>query len=335
MQSQFKLSHEKTSRYKFLKAFLFIVPLLLVGGAIWSVFGSITHPAGAAPARSAAINPLLYGTNLNLADGDNDQALTAPVAPLLQQMHIKIVRIPMRASTSQATYMKAANLIKSAGAVPLIILETPEHQNSALNDDRQIIVMMNNVFGNGIVYYEFGNEPDLNNSDASWYINSWNKNVPALQRLMSNGRLVGPSTYYANYDYIQSFLSKARPTPSFISWHEYTCDASWDASICISHIDNWTAHIAKIRSIMNATIHVSLPIIISEWNYTPAHSVDGDGKHDNAQFMTAWTTKALNVLAQNNIYASMQFSMTGTEAPLIDSKNHITPQGSVFAKMGK
>jgi hypothetical protein len=79
---------------------------------------------------------------------------------------------------------------------------------------------------------------------------------------------------------------------------------------------------------------VSLPIIISEWNYTPAHSVDGDGKHDNAQFMTNWTTKALNVLAQNNVYASMQFSVTGTEVPLIDSKNNITPQGSVFAKMG-
>jgi hypothetical protein len=50
--------------------------------------------------------------------------------------------------------------------------------------------------------------------------------------------------------------------------------------------------------------------------------------------MTNWTTKALNVLAQNNVYASMQFSVTGTEVPLIDSKNNITPQGSVFAKMG-
>jgi hypothetical protein len=326
-----KPSGEKTSRYYMLRTALLTVALLLIGCAVWTLFGSITHAARAA----GSMNPLLYGTNLNLVN-NYDQALTAPVAPLLQKMHIKMVRIPMRANLTQATYIKAANMIKSIGATPLIILEAPEHQASALSDDQQIIADMNNIFGPGIVYYEYDNEPDMDGSgtDPTWYINSWNKNIPVLQKLMKNGCLVGPDTYFANYGYIQGFLSQARPLPTYISWHEYTCDASWDASICISHLDHWTVHISKIRAIMESTIHTLLPIIISEWNYTPARNVVGDGKHDNAAFMTTWTTKALQVLAANNIYATMQYAATGTEIPLIDANNNITPQGAVFVKMG-
>jgi hypothetical protein len=192
---------------------------------------------------------------------------------------------------------------------------------------------MNGLFGSR-AYYEYGNEPDLNNNDPASYIASWNKNVPGLRKLTNGGHLVGPSTYYANFTYIQSFLAGAKPLPEFISWHEYTCDASWAASICISHLDNWTVHISKIRSIMSSTIGTTLPIMITEWNYTPAASVAGDGKHDNASFMSTWTTKALQVLAANKVYAAMQYSCTDTLIPLIDANNNLTVQGAIFKQKG-
>ena len=108
----------------------------------------------------------------------------------------------------------------------------------------------------------------------------------------------------------------------------------WDASICISHIENWTTHIAQIRSIMNTTIRKNLPIMITEWNYTPGASVTGDGKHDNAEFMSKWTTRALQVLAANNISAAMQYACTETRVPLVDASNNLTAQGSVFEQIG-
>ncbi len=295
-----------------------------------------TPTATSAPKTQAvgATNPsLLYGTNLNLLNRD-DQALNGYTAPLLARMHVGIVRIPMRVGLTQETYTQAVQMVKSINAVPLVILETPEVVSSALSDDEQMIALMNSTFGSG-VYYEYGNEPDLVNNDPAPYVASWNENMPDLVQLMNGGHLVGPSTYYANYSYLQSFLAGAKPLPAYISWHEYTCAASWDASICIAHIENWTTHIAQVRSIMNTTLGKNLPIMITEWNYTPSPNVAGDGKHDNAEFMSKWTARALQVLAANNVYAAMQYSCTGSQMPLVDTSSNLTAQGSVFQQMGK
>jgi hypothetical protein len=46
--------------------------------------------------------------------------------------------------------------------------------------------------------------------------------------------------------------------------------------------------------------------------------------------MTTWTTKALQTLAANNIFAAMQYSCTNYAIPLVDSHNIMTTQGTVF-----
>jgi hypothetical protein len=46
--------------------------------------------------------------------------------------------------------------------------------------------------------------------------------------------------------------------------------------------------------------------------------------------MTTWTTKALQTLAANNIFAAMQYSCTNYTIPLVDSHNAMTTQGTVF-----
>ena len=302
----------------------------------------VTPATGAAPTATSTpktqtvgtISPsLLYGTNLNLLNAD-DQALNGSTASLLARMHVGIVRIPMRTGLTQETYTQVVQMVKSIKAVPLVILETPEVVSSALSDDALMIALMNSTFGSG-VYYEYGNEPDLVNNDPAPYVASWNENIPNLVQLMNGGHLVGPSTYYVNYSYLQSFLAGAKPLPAYISWHEYTCDTSWDASICLARIENWTTHIAQARSIMNTMLGKILPIMITEWNYTPSPNVTGDGKHDNAEFMSKWTTRALQVLVANKVYAAMQYSCTGSQVPLVDTSDNLTAQGSVFQQMGK
>jgi hypothetical protein len=112
----------------------------------------------------------------------------------------------------------------------------------------------------------------------------------------------------------------------------YTCDDSWPNATCLAHIDNWTKHIGDARAAMVATIGKLLPIMITEWNYAP-NAVANDGKNNNPAFLSAWTEKALQTLAANRVFASMQYACTNTAINLIDGNNTLTPQGSAFQSL--
>jgi hypothetical protein len=284
---------------------------------------------GATPlAATATTSQLIFGTNMSLFDA-HDQVLTsAPTRTLLIQMGTPIIRMPLRSSLSDAVEEQAAQAIKQIGATPLVILRGAVDSN-VLADDTRAINYINTIFGNNTVYYEYGNEEDLAGVKVSQYIASWNSVIPQLQRLAPNGRFIGPVNFQYDANYLRAFLQEANPRPAAVSWHEYTCDVSWAQDVCISHIDNWTKHVSDARAVMNATIKTTLPIMITEWNYAP-NATANDGKNNDRSFMTTWTTKALQTLAANNIYAAMQYSVTNTAIPLIDSNNALTTQGSVF-----
>jgi hypothetical protein len=80
---------------------------------------------------------------------------------------------------------------------------------------------------------------------------------------------------------------------------------------------------------MAAAIGTALPIMITEWNYAP-NAVPNDGKNNDSNFMTTWTTKAIQTLAANRIFASMQYSCTDTAISLIGSNATLTMQGMAF-----
>ncbi len=90
---------------------------------------------------------------------------------------------------------------------------------------------------------------------------------------------------------------------------------------------------------MQTTLGTKLPIMITEWNYASDQSIQhnglpfDDGKYNNASFITAWTTKALGILAENQVFASMQYSVTNTALPLITDKNALTIQGMTFQSL--
>ncbi|GAC1434208.1 MAG: hypothetical protein PVS3B3_08680 [Ktedonobacteraceae bacterium] len=282
------------------------------------------------------VSPLLFGTNLGLFDNKDQVINSTATQALLQQIHTQIIRMPVRHSLSNATEIQAAQDIKNIGAIPLLVLHganTP----TALADDSVIIKDMNTIFGKSIVYYEFGNEEDFAfGIDATTYTNSWNRTVPQLKKLALNGHFIGPVNYQYTRSYLTTFLQNAQPRPDEISWHEYTCSKNEQPDVCLAKIDRWTTHITDARDAMQTTIGTTLPIMITEWNYAPDLQVENtglvpaDGKHENAAFMTAWTTKALQTLAANRVFASMQYSCTNTPIPLVDSNNTITPQGTIF-----
>src|SRR5437588_1903828 len=124
--------------HKALRPYILIASIgllvILLGAALWVISGQTPNrsahtfaPASHSTATSGTqintpVSPLLFGTNLGLFN-NNDQVLTSSTArSLLQQMHMHIIRMPLRSSLSEATEIAAAQTIKSLGAIPLVVL---------------------------------------------------------------------------------------------------------------------------------------------------------------------------------------------------------------------
>jgi len=287
---------------------------------------------------NVAASPLLFGTNLGLFTGNDQVVSSASTRALMQQMHIRIVRVPTRTHLSNDVEIQAYQAVKSIGAVPLIVLTGVRDPNVLANDTR-IIQDVNSVFGNSLVYYEFGNEDDWNGVTIERYTTGWNTYIQQFKHLALNGKFIGPVSYQYDHNNLTTFLQGANPRPDAISWHEYTCSYREPMVNCLTNLDRWSTHINDGRSVMQTTLRTELPIMITEWNYAADQSIQHnglpftDGKYNNASFITAWTTKAMDILAANKVFASMQYSVTNTALPLISDKNALTLQGITFQSL--
>ena len=184
---------------------------LLLGASAWSIYSGIfhntsgntpnmqrspsTHPATSGTQSSGSVSPLIFGTNMGLFNSQDQVLTSAPTRTLLQQIHIQIIRMPVRSTLSEAVEIQAAQIIKSLGATPLVILRGAVDQN-VVSDDTRFINEMNRIFGKNIVYYEYGNEEDLLGVPVTTYTASWNAVIPQLKRLALNGHFIGPVTYH-------------------------------------------------------------------------------------------------------------------------------------------
>jgi hypothetical protein len=302
---------------------------LLLGIITWT--GENKAPA-ANPGATAgtqvyhgSVSPLLFGTNLRLENSNDQFLLSSSTRQQLLDMRVRIIRMPVRPTLSNDTEIQVAQAIKSIGAYALVVLRGAV-DDAVLADDTRLINDMNSIFGNTLVYYEYGNEEDLLGVDVSHYTDSWNAIVPQLKHIARNGQFIGPVNFQYDRAYLTAFLRQAHPRPDEVSWHEYTCDDSWPNDLCIARIDHWTQHINDARQIMDHILGQTLPIMITEWNYAP-NARENDGKIDNAVFMTNWTTKALETLAANHIFASMQFACTDSVYAFIRNDGTLTAQG--------
>ena len=334
------------------------VALVVIGGviAVHSITGSnqtrifpppTTAPTQNGPTGSTAtptptaqsqVSPLLFGTNMGLFTADDQVVTSTTTRSLMQQIHVRIVRIPLRRSLPNALEVQAEQAVKSIGAVPLVVLNGLRNPN-VLADDTRMIQNTNSVFGNSLVYYEFGNEDDYNGITITRYTQGWNTLIPQFKRLAPNGKFIGPVSYQYDHDNLTAFLQGANPGPDAISWHEYTCSYKDAAADCMAHLSRWAIHISDARAVMQATLGTTLPIMITEWNYAADQSTQSngqpiaDGKYNNTAFITTWTSEALHILAANGVFASMQYSVTNTALSLIASDNTLTAQGMAFQSL--
>ncbi len=278
------------------------------------------------PRSTVVGSPLLYGTNLVLA-GANDPILTSPTnQSLLEQIHVQIIRMPVRIGVPESVIVQTAQMIKNMGAVPDVILHS-EQSASLQATNILVITDMNRIFGNTRVYYEFGNEDDLQQVTPAAYTAGWAASIPTLKQKALNGWFIGPVTYHYDPVYLAYFVSHAKPVPDAVSWHEYGCRPNDTIAFCMAHLSNWTLQIQNAYGIISAA-GKSLPVMITEWNYD-AIAPANDGKNNNSAFMHDWTVAALKTLAQNHVYAAMQYACTDPIMPLV-AGGALAPQGKAF-----
>lgn len=330
---QFAELPEHTKRILFLG--VVVVGVIMLIGLGLSSLASLVHPGAqntASPVGKAIkVSPLLFGTNLDLS-ADQQQALpSAQESQLLQSLHVQMVRFSIPKNPTQKELLSMAQYVKSINATPLVALHGSLYAQ-ALADNMLAIQTMNQVFGKTRVYYEYGDEDDAADISSAQYTSSWNTNIPQLKQLALNGQFIGPATYHYDPDYLRAFLQNAQPRPDAVSWHEFTCDSSWSKQQCMQGIGDWNKHIDSAHTIMKTISKAPLPIMITEWNYAANARID-DGKSTDNVFMTNWTKNALQTLAANNIFASMQYSGLKTSAPLISDTDQLTMQGKVMSTL--
>src|SRR5919109_937343 len=139
-----------------------VVKGITVGNQTPVALSPTTTPAQNEPVSSTSIpnvkvSPLLFGTNLGLFTSNDQVVTSAATRTLMQQIHIRIVRVPMRTHLSNDVEIQAVQAVKSIGAIPLIVLTGVRNPN-VLADDMRMIKDMNSVFGNSLVYYEFNHD---------------------------------------------------------------------------------------------------------------------------------------------------------------------------------
>ena len=148
-------------------------------------------------AASLNVSPLIFGTNLGLFN-DRDLFLTHKVQSEVQQLHVQIIRFPIRNYTPNNIELQAAQIIKNLGITPLVTLSISAPDPVAAG--RVTIQDMNQIFGNNIVYYELGNESDLHGySDPVKYTHYWNQVISQLISLPVKGQFIGPVTLHILY----------------------------------------------------------------------------------------------------------------------------------------
>ncbi len=286
--------------------------------------------------NNKTISPLLFGTNMALFH-DNDEPIlqSAATRQQLKDIGVRVIRMPTRATLKDSTMVAAAQAIKEIGAVPLVVINGPEYKDGLLQQsDQHLLSLLTPVFGKQPMYFEFGNESDLNGISADVYVQSWNAVIPALKQQFPTARFIGADNYQFTRRYLKTFLEKAIVRPDGVSWHEYTCSVHWTAAFCLANIDTWSIHVTQARAAMQEAIHTTLPIWITEWNYVSDQAVTNgqpidDGKYNNPTFMHDWTTKAMQTLVANRVFAAMQYYATNQPMPLVFN-NHIGNEGLIF-----
>ncbi len=235
---------------------------------------------------------LLFGANDSSWQwSPNNLGNDPAIATAVRNAGITVIRTPLHVSDAQAR----VSAVEAAGAKCLGIVSPP--------DALQVVQML----GNRCTMYEWMNEPDNNKISATAYANSWNQNIPLLRSANPQAIFIGPVVASPNTTYIQQFLTLAKQAgniPDVVSYHTYPCTDQTIAN-CPAQIASYGQDASAVQATVNSTLGYTLPLAITEWNY----SWKMNQTPQSDPFIKTFTTLSLDAMAQAGIAMATQYDL--------------------------
>jgi len=322
-----------------------VLAVMLIAFAVYRLY-ILLRVLCKAPAR-----PLLFGTNMSQITPNSQFVTSKRVRKLFRKMHVTFMRFdltsngPKNPLTSEEK--KALKYMRAMRITPLAILHfsPPLHPPSQVEEEidkciainKAAIIAMNKLFRHRVVYYEFGNEPNLGNypvKDAATYTQYWNQVIHKLRPVARNGKFGGPTFSQASQNAVADFVHLANPKPDFISWHEYNIGEADSPDLVLERIGTeWRKHVEQTTKAIEANGDAVVPVIISEWFYDAV--IKSPDLRATPDFLYTYTQDAFTQLSQIGVFAANQFKAQQKEPEflLIDKDERLTPTGKMFERM--
>ena len=251
----------------------------------------------------------------------------------LKQAGITLIRTPLAHNGGQEIEQRLAQ-IQQIGAACLGILSMTD-----LALDRKIV----DTAGTRCQMYEFGNEPDNSGSNDAMspdqYASQWNAIIPALRQDLQQKKIqamfIGPVVASPNTGYIRTFLQNVpNALPDAVSFHMYPC-TDVDQQTCLTqNVNEYAPSAQRVRATVRQVLNRDLPLGVTEWNDNWRNQAKPE--ESDPAFMTAFTTKSLQSLAQGQVAFANQYNM-GTGANdghlLMTANGQAKPQLQAMATM--
>ena len=162
------------------------------------------------------------------------------------------------------------------------------------------------------------NEPDYEGYHAAGYLKAWNSEIPRLRAINPHALFGGPASYTAQGNFcrytptsttcfMEDFLRGARASgvyPDFATFHWYPC---WQdsQSTCRASVSTYGDVVRQVRGWVRSDLGRNVPVGITEWNFDGGNPPPSYG--DKSSFITSFTTRALQAMAQAGLSFACQF----------------------------
>ena len=266
------------------------------------------------------VSSFLFGTN-DTQEWDSDNVETNPaIQQALKRAHFTLMR----------TFFFDKSL---ADNHPITDVEIEQRIRTVENSGMTCLGVINNIMnitfarhvvsylGSRCNIYEFGNEPDLEDSNGreysiQVYLQQWNLVVPQLRHINPHAKFIGPVTSgdtgsQCHYDltgehcFMKDFLAGVKASgilPDAISFHWYPCDKDTE-STCLAKASTYAQVTTEVKGWVRSILGKDIPVGITEWNYDPGVPPPDYGEG----FMKQFTTMALDSMIQAKLNFANQF----------------------------
>lgn len=297
--------------------------------------GPFTHTGPGASWAPNGQPPLLPGETLwdgvpSMLWGTNDSQNWDPqhnliTEPAIQQEvkadHLALIRtwlfqIDLLSNQPETDAYQQSKVQAALNTGARLLCELPTG-NSMAYDEHMVT-----LFAGKCSYYEFMNEPDIENVPLATYLSEWASEIPRLRAIDPHALFGGPATAPTNFGcvtvngttecYMQRALrgmAQSGVKPDFVTFHWYPC---WQnsASYCLTLAASYGDEARAVRGWLTQYFGAAgarMPIGVTEWNVDPSAPMPAYTK--DTCWIEQYSVMALKNMAEAGVSFANQYDL--------------------------